>query len=78
MDRYLDIVNSETEEILIRYKQKLYEIRKLPAQMTIEELKTEVMQGVEDAKNGLGTPHDELFKDIEGTVPNFYCFCSLE
>lgn len=65
IERYLDIVDSETEEVLIRYKQKLYEIRKLPAQMTIEELRAEVMQSVEDAKDGLGTPHDEQLKDME-------------
>lgn len=62
IDKYLDIADSETEEVLIRYEQKLYEIRKLPAQMTIEELKAEVVQSVKD---GLGTPHDELFKDME-------------
>lgn len=65
IDKYLDIADSETEEVLIRYEQKLYEIRKLPAQMTIEELKAEVVQSVKDAKDGLGTPHDELFKDME-------------
>ena len=32
MDRYLDIVDSEAEEIFIRYKQKLYEIKKMPPQ----------------------------------------------
>lgn len=35
IDGYFDIVDSGSEEILIRYKQKLYEISKLPAQMTV-------------------------------------------
>lgn len=33
--------------------------------MTIEELKAEVMEATEELENGLGTPHDELFKDME-------------
>ncbi|MDR1503483.1 MAG: hypothetical protein LBT43_13630 [Prevotella sp.] len=65
VDKYFNIVDLGTEEVLIRYRQKLYEIRKLPAQMTIEELRAEVMQATEELDNRKGISHDELFKDME-------------
>jgi hypothetical protein len=38
---------------------------KYPARMTIEELREEVMQSYEDAKNGLGTPQEDFFKEMD-------------
>ncbi|NDV97419.1 hypothetical protein D0T84_21330 [Dysgonomonas sp. 521] len=39
--------------------------KKKPAVMTVDELKTEVMQSVDDAKNGLGITQDEFFKEMD-------------
>lgn len=39
--------------------------KKKPAVMTVDELKTEVMQSVDDAKNGLGISQDEFFKEMD-------------
>ncbi|WP_080904678.1 hypothetical protein [Parabacteroides sp. Marseille-P3160] len=36
-----------------------------PAAMSVNELKEEVMQSVEDAKNGKGKAHEQLFKEAE-------------
>lgn len=41
------------------------ETAKLPAVMTVDELKVEVMQSYEDAKNGKGKSMEQLFKEAE-------------
>lgn len=38
---------------------------KLPAVMTVEEMKAEVMQSVEDAKQGKGKSIEQLFKEAK-------------
>ncbi|MDR1883296.1 MAG: hypothetical protein LBR26_11035 [Prevotella sp.] len=53
------------EDTISRIVEVLKKEVKYPAQMTIDELKEEVMQGVEDAKNGKGKPMEQVFKEAE-------------
>jgi hypothetical protein len=39
--------------------------KKYPAQMSIDDLKAEVMKSVEDAENDKGTPQDDFFKEMD-------------
>ncbi|MDR0823731.1 MAG: hypothetical protein LBN74_01455 [Prevotella sp.] len=59
------ILNDADEEMITKIAAILVRKDKSPAQMTVEELKEEVMQSVEDAKNGKGKPMEQLFKEAE-------------
>ncbi len=55
----------DDETVIEKLKAIISEAVKYPARMTIEELKIEVMQSVDDAKKELGTPQDEFFKEMD-------------
>lgn len=59
------LIDVDDIDIIKKMRSLLKKSVKYPAQMTIEELKVEVMQGVEDAKNGKGTPQDDFFKEMD-------------
>lgn len=59
------LIDVDDIDIIKKMRSLLKKSVKYPAQMTLEELKVEVMQGVEDAKNGKGTPQEDFFKEMD-------------
>jgi hypothetical protein len=59
------IIDIKDIDVIKKLRSFVTKSAKLPAVMTVEELKAEVMQGVEDARNGKGTPQDEFFKEMD-------------
>jgi hypothetical protein len=55
----------EIKDIIKKLRLLVTKSAKLPAVMTVDELKIEVMQSYEDAKNGKGKSMEQLFKEAE-------------
>lgn len=61
-EKYLNMAYLEHEDVLIKHKGRTYKIQPLtpPCQFTVEELKEDVLQAVEDAKAGRGYSTEEV------------------
>lgn len=61
-EKYLNLAYLEHEDVLIKHKGRTYKIKPLtpPCQFTVEELKEDVLQAVEDAKAGRGYSTEEV------------------
>lgn len=59
------LLNVKDISVIKKIRSILKETAKLPATMTVDEMRTEVMQSVEDAKHGKGKSIDQLFKDAK-------------
>lgn len=66
-EKYLNLAYLEHENVLIKHKGRTYKIQPLtpPCQFTIEELKEDVLQAVEDAKAGRGYSTEEVMLLIQ-------------
>lgn len=66
-EKYLNMAYLEHEDVLIKHKGRIYKIQPLtpPCQFTVEELKEDVLQAVEDAKAGRGYSTEEVMLLIQ-------------
>ncbi len=66
-EKYLNLAYLEHEDVLIKHKGRTYKIQPLtpPCQFTVEELKDDVLQAVEDAKAGRGYSTEEVMLLIQ-------------
>jgi len=59
------LIDVDDINIIKKIQSLLKESVSYPARMTVEELKAEVTQSVEDAKKDLGTPQEDFFKEMD-------------
>ncbi len=59
------IFQIEDIDVIKKLRSLVTKSTKLPAVMTVEEMKAEVMQSVEDAKQGKGKSIEQLFKEAK-------------
>jgi hypothetical protein len=52
-------------DVIKRLRSLVTKSIKLPAVMTVEEMKASALQGVEEAKQGKGKPIDQLFEEAK-------------
>lgn len=66
-EKYLNLAYLEHEDVLIKHKGRTYKIQPLtpPCQFTVEELKDDVLQAVEDAKADRGYSTEEVMLLIQ-------------
>jgi|GEM_PF-3779125 len=66
-EKYLNLAYLEHEDVLIKHKGRTYKIQPLtpPCQFTVEELKEDILQAVEDAKTGRGYSTEEVMLLIQ-------------
>lgn len=66
-EKYLNLAYLEHEDVLIKHKGRTYKIQPLtpPCQFTVEELKEDVLQAVEEAKAGRGYSTEEVMLLIQ-------------
>lgn len=66
-EKYLNLAYLEHEDILIKHKGRTFKMQPLtpPCQFTVEELKEDVFQAVEEAKAGRGYSTEEVMLLIQ-------------